>query len=185
MDVMIDLETMGNGPRASIASIGAVVFSRRDPLPPKEESQTFYTRVDLRGQKREFDPDTIYWWLNQGDGARQALLEKPQLPLPDSLMAFREWVRSFERTGTRFDGFWSLGSTFDLVILSTAYKESAIDNPMPYPKHLCLRTMFNLYGDPRSRATAGVKHNALDDAYAQAVALQSIFSNIASAVKNG
>ena len=71
--VMLDLETMGNGPRAAIVSIGAVFF---DPL-TGELGAEFEAAIDLRSSAKsgEIDPDTVLWWLGQGEEARAGLIK--------------------------------------------------------------------------------------------------------------
>lgn len=73
-DVMLDLETMGNGPDAAIVAIGAVEF---DP-----DAQTVGERLDLLVDLASavsgggvMDPATVLWWLRQGDLARSDITD--------------------------------------------------------------------------------------------------------------
>ena len=72
-EVMLDLETMGNGPDAAIVAIGAVAF---DIETATISPRGFYVRVDLEsaiGSGGVMDPSTVIWWLQQSDEAREEI----------------------------------------------------------------------------------------------------------------
>lgn len=67
--LMIDLETMGNGPYAPVISIGAVFFD----LKTGETGGDFSVNVSLESSMRyraRPDASTILWWMEQGEDAR-------------------------------------------------------------------------------------------------------------------
>lgn len=72
-EVMLDLETMGNGPDAAIVAIGAVAFSlERAEISPS----VFYRLVTLESAVRQggsIEPSTVIWWLQQSDEAREEI----------------------------------------------------------------------------------------------------------------
>lgn len=71
-DVMLDLETMGQGPDAAIVAIGAVSFD----LEAGKLGSEFYTVVDLTSSVEaggKMDPSTVLWWLQQSEQARSEL----------------------------------------------------------------------------------------------------------------
>ncbi len=70
MNIMLDLETMGNGPDAAIIAVGACKFDTIAVL------DTYYCVVDLTSSLNaglKVDGDTILWWLKQSDDARKAI----------------------------------------------------------------------------------------------------------------
>jgi len=65
-NIMLDLETMGNGNNAAIIAIGAVKFDQ-------DITDRFYKTIDLDSSVDvglEIDPSTVLWWMKQGDDAR-------------------------------------------------------------------------------------------------------------------
>ena len=157
--VMVDLETLGNGSNAVIIAIGAVEFEATSGKLGRE----FYCVVD--GQScvdagMKVDVSTVMWWMKQDTAARAAFNNAGE-PLPYALQSFAAWLP----TGACV---WGNGATFDNVILSNAYR--AIDLPQPWPfwGDRCYRTLKNLFPEvPLART--GAHHNALDDAKSQAL----------------
>lgn len=174
-DVMLDLETMGTGPRAAIVAIGAVVFDLRSRM----IADTFYTAVDLGSSMRtggHVDAMTIYWWLQQSEEARQALLVKDPLQLPAALCQFSEFISQCTE-GQEHVRVWGNGSDFDNVILGSAYDRQHLSKPWRFYHNRCYRTVKNLFRDvPVPPREESAKHNALSDALFQARHLITIAS---------
>jgi DNA polymerase III epsilon subunit-like protein len=73
---MIDIETLGLGPGATILSIGAVRFST-DGL-----GEEFYREISLQSCQAvglEIDADTLEWWLEQDGDVADILTGGEQL----------------------------------------------------------------------------------------------------------
>lgn len=69
--VMVDIETLGVEPGAAIVSIGAVRFG------PGGLGETFERSIDLKScefRGLQIDAETLEWWLNQGEVAREQLI---------------------------------------------------------------------------------------------------------------
>jgi len=168
--VMIDLETMGVRPNASIVSIGAVHFDRDQIL------SEFYTSVSLSSCLEAgltTDQSTIDWWMKQSIEARLAWQRDDAPSLSDALSKLTVWVRSIG--GMRDICPWGNGADFDLTIIGSAHRAFDVDPPWEYYNHRCFRTMksmFNVPDFPRQ----GTHHNALDDAKHQAIHLQRIMA---------
>lgn len=161
-DVMIDLETMGQGPDAAIVAIGAIEFDRET----REIGEKFYLTVDLESAVRlggVMDPSTVMWWMRQSEHARQALDGKTDIAT--ALARFSGWLRGRADLGQV--RIWGNGSDFDNVILSSAYKRLLLPTPWKFWNNRCYRTWKNEHHDvPMVRG--GTHHNALDDAVSQA-----------------
>jgi exodeoxyribonuclease VIII len=158
-EVMVDLETLGNGSNAVIISIGACAF---DPASGRIESE-FYTNVDPQScvdAGLKMDVSTVMWWMKQSDEARAAFL-RPNVPLPLALDMFKGWY-------PQGAALWGNGATFDNVILSNAYTLVGVNRPWHYTKDRCYRTLKALRPDIK-QDKVGVAHNALDDAKYQAL----------------
>lgn len=162
-DVMLDLETMGNGPDAAITAIGAVCF---DPVGGTVGAE-FYRVVDLASSVAAggvMDPATVLWWLRQGDAARGEFA-RPSVWLSKALEDFAEWLSHCGEVRV-----WGNGAAFDTVILAGAYKRCGFPVPWSYKNDRCYRTVAAL-APQVTRAEGGTRHNALEDARGQAVHL--------------
>src|SRR5262245_12184404 len=111
--MMVDLETMSNGPSAAIIQIGAVEFDGSGL------GREFSTGVCLQScidHGLEVDGSTVKWWMEQSDAARSAAFRDMRL-LPDALAAFECFVKE-----TGCDFVWAKPADFDLAILRTAFR---------------------------------------------------------------
>lgn len=155
-NVMIDLETMGTGPKAAIVSIGACKFDSSAII------ETFSVNVDLQTALTyglEVDAGTIYWWLRQSDEARGSFRQDCQ-PIDDVLFAFADWIDPGSNV-------WGNGSDFDNVILANAYRACVLPVPWGNWSSRCYRTIKNTW--PKVEMDReGTHHNAKDDAVSQA-----------------
>jgi exodeoxyribonuclease VIII len=163
---MLDLETLGTSPDSVIIAIGAVKFDNDCVY------DRFYQVVDPDSCVKaglKIDADTVMWWMQQDIKAREVFKTKG-VPLKTALLQFAEWVEEDEAV-------WGNGADFDNVLLSTAYRLCNAPTPWKYYNNRCYRTMKNMYPSIKAAHT-GVKHNALDDAEAQAVHLIKILAHI-------
>jgi exodeoxyribonuclease VIII len=158
-NVMVDLETLGNGSLAAIISIGAIEFDAKTG----KLGRAFYTTVDAQSSVDaglEIDASTVMWWMKQSVEAKAAFKDGGE-PLKAALEAFANWYPKDAL-------FWGNGATFDNVILSNAYRLTGIKRPWSYKADRCYRTLRNLY--PKvTQDSVGIAHNALDDATYQAL----------------
>jgi hypothetical protein len=161
---MIDLETWGLTPGSMLRSIGAVVF---DPVGARMGS-TFYANIDEASQEAvglTRDGETVLWWTEQSFDA-QELLEEDQRPLHDVLAEFTSW---WKMAGGQHP--WSHGANFDIVLLESAYRACGLEHPWKFWDVRCCRTVLALGNRRAYVPKGGVKHHALTDAKAQAVAV--------------
>lgn len=185
--VMIDLETMSTRADAAIVSIGAVAFEVVDRpnditdmdfyglVEQDMLGEEFYVNVDLQScidAGLAVDAGTIYWWLQQSEAARNALLDttKPRLHLHRALQAFSDF---FNKVGAEF--LWAHGTSFDIAILGNAYLKSHIKNtPWIYNKVRDTRGLYDMF-EAWPQKNVGTAHNALDDAKSQAIAVVAAY----------
>ncbi|APR05679.1 3'-5' exonuclease [Thauera chlorobenzoica] len=164
-NVMLDLETMGNGPDAAIVAIGAIAFD----LEAGELGPGYYNRVDLESAVQDggvIDASTVTWWLQQGDEARQEIARAGGLPIAVALASFAEWMGQ-----TTIEAeVWGNGASFDNVILRSAYQRGGQPAPWAWWNDRCYRTVkAQRRHVPFERI--GTHHNALSDATSQALHL--------------
>ena len=170
-EIMLDLETMGNGPEAAVVAIGAVEFD----IQTRTTGRSFYSVISLDSAVAAggiMDPATVLWWLQQSDDARK-LFTQPGQTIAASLTNFAAWLA---QAGPVDDlKIWGNGAAFDNVILSSAYRRSGIPQPWQFRNDRCYRTLKGLYKHVKMQRQ-GVHHNALDDAISQARHLIDIFT---------
>ncbi|HCT6468471.1 3'-5' exonuclease [Morganella morganii] len=183
--LMIDLETMGNKPDSAIVAIAAVPF---DMVSGVTDDALFYEVVDLRssaGLGGSIDADTVLWWLGHSENTRGEITNSTiMINLPVALGRLHSFASEF--CGEQVQ-VWGNGSSFDNVILRSAYENCAIT---PFWKHWNdrdVRTIVELGRnagiDPKKDFPfVGEVHNALDDALHQVnyvVAIhQHLFKNL-------
>lgn len=164
--LMIDIETLGVAPAATILTIAAQSF---DPLGQGYFERHFYARITLESQAdRTIDDGTIAWWATQPEAQAEAFAEQDRIPLDQALEQLGRliWHSNF---------LWSQGPTFDMTILEHAYKSLGRPIPWQYYKVRDSRTVFSLWpGLPKPP----VSHHALEDCRRQITMLQSTLKHL-------
>lgn len=181
---MIDLETMGTNPNSAIVSYGAAEFDYRTG----EIGHTIYRVIDLKStlEYPEFNIEagTLYWWLEQSEQARQALVQDHNRETIQqamlSLSTFLSEVDNPQRIR-----LWGNGPTFDNAMIRYTHKVvTGRDLPVPFWNDRCVRTIkafypFNMFKEWQIDNTRkGTYHNALDDAKYQVKYLCHILSEL-------
>lgn len=163
---VLDLETMGKGPRAAIVAIGCV---RIEQL---AITGNLYRRVSLETSLQaglQVDASTIEWWLRQDESAR-AEIHKPGAPcLESALEDLADFMGVSPYTPTsKTILLWGNGSSFDNVIIGNAFDACDIQRPWMFWNDRDLRTLLALYPEAKALPFEGTKHHALDDALHEA-----------------
>lgn len=174
LDVMHDLETLGQTPGFIILSIGAVAFNEM------ELGEEFYAVVRRRTCEEVFlreEEATKDWWSKQSPEAKRILElvedDSVAVPLRDALSDFNDFLA--RHGGKRSARLWGNGGDFDNAGMSCAYDATGIKPGWSFWNNRCYRTLKNQV--PRIKlAREGTYHNALDDAKSQARHLQEILA---------
>lgn len=171
-NVMVDLETLDTAATAAIVSIGAVFF---DPK-TGDMGDTFYRAIDVSsvlGHGFSVSGDTLKWWLQQSDEARQVFASGNEIGT-----VLDEFAGFLESQGKTDDvKVWGNGAAFDNTILANAYSATKRATPWRFWNDRCYRTVKALNSAvPFTRE--GTHHNALDDAISQARHLCQIFQSL-------
>lgn len=165
--VMCDVETLGTTADSVIMSIGAVRFDlNSDAL----DDEGFYASISIESNLehgRKLSEDTLCWWLKQSPEAQQVFHE-PKQALEGVLEDFTTWFAGS-------DYIWSNGADFDIPMLAHAYSQLGWQTPWKFFNARCFRTFKSQpFAERAKKPEAIVKHNALDDAVAQARHAQAI-----------
>ena len=162
MDLMIDLETMGTANDAVILSIGAVFFD----IKTQQLGPTFHAildRDDQLAKSRTYTDSTMQWWKRQSEEAQSIFKAKGA----DPKKALTEFIK-FYKQKTKVHP-WGNGSTFDISIMEDMFTCYGLKSPFVFWRVMDVRTFKRFVGKGADIPVAiGVKHNALDDAIAQA-----------------
>ncbi len=155
VDLMVDLETMGNQFDACIVQIGACFFDPRNGL----IGGKYYTNVDLQScidVGLSVSGDTVYWWLQQNEQARKSITTGKKIPIEKAMKQFAKFAKDAKRV-------WS-HSGFDFAIIQTAFQKTKIKSPFHYRAPKDLRTLTYLADiDTKDFPRVGVEHDALSD----------------------
>ena len=162
-DIMIDLETMGNGSDSAIVSIAAVEFD----INTGEMGGSFYSKVSLESCVRaglKMYPSTVLWWMKQSEEARAEISSGGGMELDEMLAQLAEFMNPSSRTIKNNVNVWANSPRFDLGILQTAY--GLFNRPIPWDfrNERDVRTLASY--DPASKnsvAFEGTPHNPLHD----------------------
>lgn len=174
--LMIDIETMGTRFDAPVLAIGAVFFDPNTGVLGAE----FYRAIDIHDAfaHGKVDGGTVKWWMQQGDAARMAAIKGTE-SLADALAALSEFYGWIGNGPT----VWANGPTFDISILEYAYAKTRLSVPWNYCRSRDCRTIKDLASHLNidTAVSAGVAHNALDDAKSQARWVSRMWQGLLSA----
>jgi hypothetical protein len=164
---MIDIETIGVAPTATILTIAAQAF---DPFGTGYYDQQYYARITLESQSnRSIDESTVAWWATQPAAARdEAFMEEGRVDLDQALDSLGKLI-------WRSSLLWCQGPTFDCTILEHAYKSYNKPIPWQYYKVRDSRTVFSLWPELPKPATS---HHALEDCRRQIDLLQATLRHL-------
>lgn len=164
MELMIDLETLGNKPNSAVLQIGAVFFD----IEKGTLGETFEAFIDFEDAMRygKVTPSTLKWWMGQNDEARRAAI-KGVTKAKDAWEAFYNFC---QKHGRKIHP-WGNGSVFDITICNWQF--AAVlqkESPWDFWNVQDCRTIKRLaHGVVRYDGEhGGVAHRALDDAVHQA-----------------
>lgn len=168
---MIDMETLDTSPTAVILSIGAVKF---DPYDLQEPHTPLYFKPDVDAQTalgRTISDSTLEWWGKQDAAVfEEAMSESDRIPLSDVVAQLNKYV-------VGVDKIWAQGIVFDIGMLENLYRQLGHPVPWNFWQIRDSRTIMDL-GDSSAKTGNKDAHNALADAYSQAVAVQQIFKQL-------
>lgn len=176
-DIMIDLETLGTTPDAVVLSLGAVVF---DPY-SSVQGPTFYVEFTnflerQTDQGRTINPNTVLWWMQQNQGAREVFQPREtDVTRCSPLFGASAFSAFVKENGC--DRVWAKDPDFDVVILRSFFNSINRGEAFPF-KYNAGRSVRTVMDMPfaKHRASPAVAHNALADAIQQATDIQGAFA---------
>jgi hypothetical protein len=183
-NLMIDIETMSTSADAAVISIGICAFNLDQGVVASDGWAI--TSKDWHG---EIDPDTVKWWSQQNEAAREFSFHGERASLYTAL-ALHSFI---EQHAPHPSEVWANDPDFDLIILKRWWARVEQHHntklpkwPISYKASRSCRTMFAEakrlgidYNHAYGHAT--VAHNPIDDACNQARAIIRIRTNLIGA----
>ena len=153
MQLVLDLETLGTGDNAAVASIGAAIV----------DGPSRVWRIDLKEAEANggtVTQDTLDWWARQCPEAREELTGT--LTTRQAVTELTEWVlaNGWGRNST----IWGKGPSFDCVILKNAMQRAWVAPFWMFWQERCVRTILQMVPEANDLPFTGTPHRAEDDA---------------------
>lgn len=166
---MLDLETGGTRADSVVLQVGAACFVQRDDftLDIVDTVSATLEATTQRVRGRSLSIDTMFWWLEQKQAARSAVLGATQEDTEVVLGRFKLEVEPDDRV-------WGNGASFDNAIFESLYQSYNIKAPWQFYNNRCFRTMKSCFPLATKPAFVGAPHIALDDAAHQVAHLSEI-----------
>lgn len=167
---MIDIETLATDRTAVVLSIGMCRFDPKTLTPPSHKTVLYPSLEEQLTLGRTVSDSTLEWWSTQDQEIlARALTEDNRQSLEDICSAINKFVVGSER-------IWAQGPLFDIIILEDMYSNIEHHTNWSYWQISDSRTVFNMTPtDPRKEIQQDL-HDAGEDAYYQAVAVQKAYS---------
>lgn len=196
--IMVDLETLGTSVNTIALQVGACEWNPQTGEITRWFSQ-YVSIASAMAVGRTLDPDTILYWMDMEDDARKRMIEglrDKALPLSEVLYMLADFMQTSNgrmglgRKMEMPEGVWSHGLTFDVPIIQESMAACGIKQAFDFRDCLDTRTIFKLSGKRLSQyddvvnsrwpdtAPPRVKHDALSDAIAQALAISEALKAI-------
>ncbi len=165
---MNDLETLGKTPNTVVLSVGATIFDEKKIIGKKE----WFLNLDEQLKTRKVDADTLLWWMQQGDAARDVFTRVVNgISLKHFCIEFINFYNSQEADLA----VWGNGASFDIPIIEDMLLSNGFNIPWKFWDIRCYRTVKKVHQIEKGRPRTGVRHAALDDAVYQAECLRAFF----------
>jgi hypothetical protein len=168
MAVMLDIETMGFTHECVVLTLGAVKFN---PYDLQEPHSPLYFKIDVNEQieqGRTVDDSTMTWWSKQPQSAQdEAFEEEGRISMDEATVQLNKYLSGVDK-------IWAQGPLFDICIMEHFYKMIGKPVPWQYWQIRDSRTIADM-GDYSAKTGNKDAHNALADAYSQALGVQQIY----------
>lgn len=177
MHLMINLETLSTAGDAAIAQIGLAPFWIDGNGPAFPGLQILVDPQSCIDAGFRVDWSTLHWWMMQSQDARNALpLPDAGLPIQRAVEVVQTYIAELQRDvpGAERIYVWSNGATFDIPIMSHAFRKFGLGDPWGYADARDTRTLSMMALNALKPAPV-VKHRALDDAIAQVHWVQNMW----------
>ena len=171
VDIMVDIETLGNKVDSTIFQISAIAFD----INTKETIKTFNMLADIsKNKEMNVTGDTLKWWLDTDRDLLQRLLSEGTLSSDDIVRSFYNWIVGLQNDfGEKCVYLWGNGILFDNKMIQYQLEKQDIKYPIFYRNDRDVRTILDLASMKLKKSEKEVrkmfeddtlvKHDAIDD----------------------
>lgn len=159
LDLMVDIETLGNEMNSTIIQLACVPFDIETGA--IYEDETFNEIADI--EKNEIAPEvsasTLKWWLKTDKELFTRLLNSGSLSTEDIIRLFHRQVKEWQsRVGIRNVYLWGNGILFDNQMIKYQMEAIGLYYPVHYKNDRDVRTILEL-----ASAKSGVSEREIKD----------------------
>lgn len=169
IDIMTDIETLGNGKNVCIIQLAAIAFD----IKTGKYIDTFNYLVDISETKNlSIDGDTLKWWLKTDKDLLSKIILSGKKPISEVLILFNDWIKCLP-CEDKSKYLWGNGILFDNRIIQEEMLKYQLEYPIFYHNDRDVRTILELASlkegiseeefKKKHENKNLVKHNALDD----------------------
>lgn len=169
--VMLDIETLGTRPGATILSAALVRFSDEAHC-----TVNFDTAEQHAALGSYSDPETVEWWRQQDPLAWQMATQNPA-PVRTGLAYLSDWIAWAGADPL----IWCHGATFDAPLLDDLYRRAGVSCPWRFWSVRDTRTLYDLASVNVKDYAVPPPHVALNDAIGQVRAANAALRVLAKA----
>lgn len=169
--LMVDIETLDVAPNSTVLTLGLVQFNPYDIT--KEPFNPLYLKLEYKASQanRSISEGTLIFWNEQPEKIKNENLYGERKDLKEALSELVSYLKNNE-----FSEIWGQGYGFDMTILADLLLENGFEVPWKYYQQRDSRTLTKILNqDARGEESKEELHNALNDAYYQALAVQRTF----------
>lgn len=173
VDIMVDVETLGNKPDSTIIQIAAANFD----ITTGKTIDIFNECCDISKEDINVTGGTLKWWLKTDKDLLEDILNRGNISPSKLLKEFKLWLLSESICSYDDVYLWGNGILFDNNLLQTQMKAAGLNYPISYRNDRDLRTAVELAAMKSGLSNRDFierhslsdihKHDAMDDVYSQ------------------
>lgn len=176
IDVMVDIETLGNKTNSTIFQIGAIAFDIRTG----KHIDKFNRIADIEEneQQLQVSASTLKWWLKTNKELFEELLNSGGGSSEDIVLEFHRWLVGIQNYyGVDNVYLWGNGILFDNKMLQFHMENLGVHYPIHFRNDRDVRTLLELTSFKTGLSERDIKdaveddklvaHNAYDDVVKQ------------------
>lgn len=176
VDVMVDIETLGNKTNSTIFQIGAIAFDIRTGKPIDKFNRI--ADIEENEQQLQVSASTLKWWLKTNKELFEELLNSGGGSSEDIVLEFHRWlvgIQNYYGVGNVY--LWGNGILFDNKMLQFHMENLGVHYPIHFRNDRDVRTLLELTSFKTGLSERDIKdavkdeelvaHNAYDDVVKQ------------------
>lgn len=174
IDIMVDIETLGNKMDSTIIQLAAMAFDIKKGKTLHEFNQV--ADIEKNENRINVTGSTLEWWMRTNKELFSELLNSGEYSSEDLIRAFHNWIKDIKRIygeGETDFYLWGNGILFDNAMIRHQMESLKLEYPIFYRNDRDVRTIVDLAGAKSGLSEKELKskfndellvaHNAFDD----------------------